>query len=67
MIHLPDWAVDIWAKFCAVSGYRDEYGRIMPTEVKAWACLSGVRITPLEFRLLGVIDTAYLESKKDGK
>lgn len=65
MIELPEWATDIWIKFCTVSAYRDDRGRILPSEVMAWSTLTGANLTPLEYNLIGVIDAAYLESKKD--
>jgi hypothetical protein len=66
-IPLPIWAGDIWNMYCELSEYRESDGKIKPTEIKAWASLSGIRLSRIEFMLLMTINKTYLESQHNAE
>jgi hypothetical protein len=62
---LPDALAYIWEWFSDLSPMRPNSGfgplRVPPTEIKAWAGLRHIDLSPFEARALTALDAAWLE------
>ena len=62
----PDVIVYIWDWFLEISAARSENKPIPYSEIKAWADLSGVKISYNELQIIKMLDNLVLEANQDG-